>query len=114
MDYASKLNDGGLLLLQFYCGSLDAQYHPPNINACRRQLEQNGLRLCEVHRVSYHGSVMLYAASKAREFSISAEPISQFQRARPQKVERIYPGGIRQPNAVQRAMRLFRHLAASV
>jgi hypothetical protein len=112
MRYASKVRDGGILLIQSYGTGLDTQHHPQYLAACQRQLSENGLDLFEVHRFSFHRAVMLHAISRGKKPTVPSRPLSAFHgRAKPETVERIFPDGIREPTPLQRARRLMRHLA---
>lgn len=91
MGYTSAINDGGLLLIQSYCGGIDHDYNANYLAACQRQLAEHDLYLLEVHRFTSTHGVMLYAAIKGKRQRAPAEPISQFHgRATPEPVERVF------------------------
>ena len=66
MRFARNLREGGTMIVQSYCGSLDAIDHRYYLWACDRQLAQIGMRLLEVYRFAQSTGVMLYVAAKGR------------------------------------------------
>jgi len=91
MGYTSAIKDGGLLLIQSYCGGIDTDYNASYLAACQRQLASHDLHLVEIHRFKETHGVMLYAATKGRRQLPPGEPIAQFHgRAASEPVERIF------------------------
>lgn len=91
MQYASSLREGGLLIVQSYCGSIEIGWNPDYLPACRRQLGEAGLHLLEVHRFRHFYGVILYVAVKGKPRIAPATKISQFHgRSHPEPTVRMF------------------------
>lgn len=92
MEYTDKLRPGGLLIVQSYCGGIDARHNADYVTACIIQLGKHDLHLMEVHRFRPSVGIMLDCAVKAEQRTAPDAPIASFHgRAAPEEVERIYP-----------------------
>jgi hypothetical protein len=94
MRHTRKLTPGGLMIVQSIGYSIDADYHPRYVLACRQQLIRNGLRLIELWRFKLTRGVMLYVAQKeGGQPPPMQTPLTTFHgRATVREpIERIYP-----------------------
>jgi SAM-dependent methyltransferase len=92
MEYADKLRPGGLLIVQSYCGGIDAGHNANYVDACIAQLGRHDFHLMEVHRFRPSIGIMLYCAVKAERRRAPDAPMAAFHgRAELEEVERIYP-----------------------
>jgi hypothetical protein len=88
MRFARNLRNGGAMIVQSYCGSLDAIDHRYYLWACDRQLAQIGMRLMEVYRFAQTTGSMLYVAAKGVPDWPLFPAITRFHgRAEPERVQ---------------------------
>jgi hypothetical protein len=88
MRFAAQLRTGGTMIVQSYCGSLDAAYQRYYLWAFDRQLEQVGMRLREVYRFANLTGIMLYVASKGTVNWPLFPPITRFHgRTEPERIQ---------------------------
>jgi hypothetical protein len=78
MRFARNLRQGGTMIVQSYCGSLDALDHRYYLWACDRQLEQNGLHLRELYRFANITGSMLYVIAKGKPDWPLFPPLTRF------------------------------------
>jgi hypothetical protein len=88
LRFARNLRDGGTMIVQSYCGGLDAGDHGYYLWACDRQLAEIGMRLLEVYRFASTTGTMLYVAAKGSPSWPLFPPITMFHgRAQPERVQ---------------------------
>lgn len=87
------LRAGGLLIVQSYCGGVDAVYNESFLPAGQRQLSDLGLDLLEVHRFAKTTGVNLIVAQVrgGRPLTPTGALTRFHGRAAPEAVERIWP-----------------------
>jgi hypothetical protein len=94
IDSASRLDSGGLLIVQSYCSGIDTGHEPEYLGACQVQLHKIGLSLLEVHRFKRNRGITLYVAVKGASRRPLNRPIRKFHgRGTAERVERIFPAG---------------------
>jgi hypothetical protein len=88
MRFARNLRNGGTMIVQSYCGGLDASDHRYYLWACDQQLAEIGMRLLEVYRFANTTGAMLYVAVKGHPDWPLFPPITCFDgRAEPKRVQ---------------------------
>jgi hypothetical protein len=88
MRFARNLCDGGMMIMQSYCGGFDATDNRYYLWACDRQLAHSGMRLLEVYRFAQTTGCMLYVAGKGRPNWPLSTPLTRFHgRAEPERVQ---------------------------
>jgi hypothetical protein len=88
MRFACNLREGGTMIVQSYCGGLDAADHRYYLWACDRQLAAIGMRLLEIYRFGNTTGAMLYIAAKGHPDWPLFPPITCFHgRAEPERVQ---------------------------
>ena len=102
MRFGGYLSEGGTMIIQSYCGGLDAADHRYYLWACDRQLAEHGLRLLELYRLAETTGSMLYVIAKGTANWPLFPPITCFHgRAKPERVQclRLFSPPERQPAA---------------
>jgi hypothetical protein len=88
MRFARNLREGGTMIVQSYCGSLDMIDHRYYLWACDRQLAEAGMRLLELYRFAQTTGSMLYVTARGSPAWPLWPPITCFHgRAEPERVQ---------------------------
>jgi hypothetical protein len=85
---AANLRQGGTMIVQSYCGSLDVLDHRYYLWACDRQLAGVGMQLRELYRFMHTTGTMIYVASKGTpDWPLATRLTALHGRAEPERVQ---------------------------